>query len=146
MVPLLLALSATLAVPLMLPVSVSGDVLLPLFLKRRLFAPSTQSPVLTTGVLASAAKLTPAPLTELVNLLGSVTVAPPEPSSGAKPATPRLMKLVPNDELLLKCTSVEVEERLVPPLYVLVPLRKRLPPFEGWISPDPVIGALIVTL
>src|SRR3954469_3667724 len=103
MLPLLLALREILAVPLMTPERVSGDVALPLFRRTRLFAPSVQVPVLMTGVLASAAKLTPAPLTAvLVKLLGRVIVAPPEPSSGVNPATPRLIKLVPNEELLLK--------------------------------------------
>src|SRR5258705_13443422 len=100
----------------MTPESVSGDVLLPLFRKTRLFAPKLQVPVLMTGVLASAAKLIPAPLTELVKLLGRVIVAPPEASRGAKPAIPMLMNLVPNDKLLLKRTTVGAEERLVPPL------------------------------
>src|SRR3954454_821912 len=102
MLPLLLALREILAVPLMTPERVSGDVALPLFRRTRLFAPSVQVPVLMTGVLLSAAKLIPPPFTEVVKLFGSVTVVPPEANSGEKPAMPMLMKLVPNDELLLK--------------------------------------------
>ena len=70
-----------------------------------------------TGVLASAAKLMPAPFTELVKLLGSVIVAPPLPRSGRKPVMPMLMRCQPpKEDPLLKLISVLVLERLVPPL------------------------------
>src|SRR3954471_22023819 len=104
-VPLLLALRVRLALPLMVLERVSGDVLSPLFLSRRLFAPRVHVLVVTTGVLGSAAKLTPVLLTEQVKKLSIVIVWPPEPSSGANAvpeppgATARLMKFVPNEEL-----------------------------------------------
>src|SRR5438034_1050757 len=101
MVPLLLELSVMFAVPLIIPDRVSVEVLTPLFLRTRLLAPNVQVPVLTTGVAASAAKLMPAPATVLVKLLGSVIVAPPEPRSGAKPATSILMAPLPKAEPLL---------------------------------------------
>src|SRR6266478_3979191 len=64
--PLLLALSVMFPEPLITPDSVRGELAMPLFRSTRLLAPSVQVPVLTTGVPASAAKLTPAPVTELV--------------------------------------------------------------------------------
>src|SRR4051794_20754713 len=107
-VPLLLALRVRVALPLIAFARVSGEVLSPLFLSRRLFVPRVHVLVVTTGVLGSAAKLTPVLLTEQVKKLSIVIVWPPEPSSGANvvPEAPggtaRLMKFVPKEELLPK--------------------------------------------
>ena len=104
----LLELRVRAPVPLSVLERVSGDVLPPLFLRRRLFVPRLHTLVVTTGVLGSAAKLTPVLLTEQVKILSSVIVWPPEPSSGANAVpeapggTAMLIRSVPNEELLLK--------------------------------------------
>ena len=104
--------------PLIAPDSVRGEDATPLFRSNRLLAPSVQVPVLTTGVLVSAAKLIPSPLIVLTaKLFGSVTVAPPEAKKGAKPPTAVSMVMgpVPNAAPLLKWTSVAVDVKSVPP-------------------------------
>src|SRR5271166_1690750 len=111
MVPPLLALSVMFALPLIVLVSDSGEAVSPLFRRTRLKAPKDQAPVLMTGVAASAAKLMPALFTELVKSLGREIGAPPEASSGAKPAMPILMGPLPKDEPLLKWIRVDVEAR-----------------------------------
>src|SRR5712664_2513985 len=100
-VPPLFAVRFKVPLPPIGPDQVSGELLTPLFRRFRVKVRSARGPARTTGVLASAAKLTP-PFARLVQLFGSVIVAPPVPRTGAKVVPLIFIGPVPNELLLLK--------------------------------------------
>src|SRR5215468_8185434 len=115
MVPPLLAVRFRLPLPLIGPDQVRGELLTPLFRRFRAKVCRLRGPVRTTGVLASAAKLTPL-AARLVQLFARVIVAPPVPRSGANVEPLMFIGPVPNELLLLKYTRTNVLDSTVPPV------------------------------
>src|SRR5882724_446721 len=101
MVPPLLAVRFKLPLPLIGPDQVRGELLTPLFRRLRAKVCRFSGPARVTGVLASAAKLTPL-AARLVQLFARVMGAPPVPRIGAKVVPLMVIGPVPNELLLLK--------------------------------------------